>query len=52
MIQLDVTMDDGNSSTGSMLAVEANSPKLALDASAASSKTINEAGSYIVCYGV
>jgi prepilin-type N-terminal cleavage/methylation domain-containing protein len=52
VIQLDVTMDDGNSTTGSMLAVETNTPAAALDASAASSTTINEAGSYIVCYGV
>lgn len=50
VIQLDVTMDDGNSTTGSMLAVETNTPALALDASA--STTIDPAAAYIVCYGV
>lgn len=52
VIQLDVTMDDGNSTTGSMLAVQTNTPALALDASDATSVTIDPAASYIVCYGV
>jgi prepilin-type N-terminal cleavage/methylation domain-containing protein len=50
VIQLDVTMDDGNSTTGSMLAVQTNTPALALDAGA--STTIDPAAPYIVCYGI
>ena len=49
VIQLDVTMDDGNSSTGSMLAAKTNTPALALTADTG---TIDPAASYIVCYGV
>lgn len=47
--QLDVTMDDGNSSTGSMLAY--TTP--ATDALAATATaTIDPAASYVVCYGI
>ena len=49
VIQLDVTMDDGNSSTGSMLASKTNTPGLALEADTG---TIDPASSYIVCYGI
>jgi prepilin-type N-terminal cleavage/methylation domain-containing protein len=47
--QLDVTMDDGNSSTGSMLAAE-NPATDAIGMSAATS--IDPAKSYVVCYGI
>ncbi len=47
--QLDVTLDDGNSGTGSMLAsLNVATPGLAID----STSTIDPALSYIVCYGV
>jgi len=47
--QLDVTMDDGNSSTGSMLAAEnPTTDALALT----STNTIDAAKSYVVCYGI
>lgn len=47
--QLDVTMDDGKPDTGSMLAAEIpQADGLALSAAAA----IDEAKSYVVCYGV
>jgi len=49
--QLDVTMDDGDSSTGSMLAAEytaSDEPALELS----STKDIDAAKSYIVCYGI
>lgn len=47
--QLDVTMDDGNSSTGSMLAAPVGTADaLALQSTA----TIDPAASYTVCYGV
>lgn len=49
VIQLDVTMDDGNSSTGSMLASKTNTPALALTSDTG---TIDPAASYIVCYGI
>jgi len=49
VIQLDVTLDDGNSATGSMLASKTNTPALAL---AADTGTIDPAASYIVCYGI
>ena len=47
--QLDVSLDDGNITTGSMLAVKTNTPALAIKADNA---TVDTAGSYIVCYGV
>jgi prepilin-type N-terminal cleavage/methylation domain-containing protein len=49
VIQLDVTMDDGNSSTGSMLASKTNVPALSL---AADAGVIDPAAAYIVCYGI
>ncbi|MDP3087482.1 MAG: prepilin-type N-terminal cleavage/methylation domain-containing protein [Methylotenera sp.] len=49
VIQLDVTMDDGNSATGAMLASRTNTPGLALPADTG---IIDPAASYIVCYGV
>jgi prepilin-type N-terminal cleavage/methylation domain-containing protein len=49
VIQLDVTMDDGNSSTGSMLASKTNAPALGLNADTG---VIDPAASYIVCYGI
>jgi prepilin-type N-terminal cleavage/methylation domain-containing protein len=49
VIQLDVTMDDGNSSTGSMLAAKTNTPAIPLSADTG---TIDPAASYIVCYGI
>lgn len=49
VIQLDVTMDDGNSSTGSMLAAPVGTTDaLALQ----STNTIDPAASYTVCYGI
>ena len=47
--QLDVSLDDGNSATGSMLAAKTNAPALAL---AADATAIDPAASYIVCFGV
>ncbi|HEY0562381.1 MAG TPA: prepilin-type cleavage/methylation domain-containing protein, partial [Methylophilus sp.] len=47
--QLDVSIDDGNASTGSMLAAKTNAPVIPLDAD---KTTIDPAASYIVCYGV
>ena len=49
VIQLDVTMDDGNSSTGSMLASKTNAPALGLSSDTG---VIDPAASYIVCYGI
>jgi prepilin-type N-terminal cleavage/methylation domain-containing protein len=47
--QLDVTMDDGNSGTGSMMAA----PTAATDAlKMQSTSTIDPAASYTVCYGI
>lgn len=47
--QLDTNMDDGNSSTGNMLAAKTNTPALAL---VSDTGTIDPAASYIVCFGV
>jgi prepilin-type N-terminal cleavage/methylation domain-containing protein len=47
--QLDVSVDDGNSGTGSMLAAKTNTPALALSAATG---VIDPAASYIVCYGI
>ena len=47
--QLDTNIDDGNSTTGSMLAVKTNAPAAAL---ATAAGAIDPAASYIVCYGV
>ena len=47
--QLDVSLDDGNSATGSMLAAKTNTPALALSAD---TTAIDPAASYVVCFGV
>ena len=52
--QLDVTMDDGNSSTGSMLAAvnPGGTPGMSLAPSGTTALPIDPAASYIVCFGV
>jgi prepilin-type N-terminal cleavage/methylation domain-containing protein len=47
--QLDVSLDDGNSATGSMQASKTSVPALALTADKGE---IDPAASYIVCYGI
>jgi prepilin-type N-terminal cleavage/methylation domain-containing protein len=47
--QLDVSMDDGVTNTGAMLAVKTNTPAKAL---ATTTDAIDPAASYIVCYGI
>ena len=47
--QLDITMDDGKTDTGSMMAVKTGD---ALDAGKPAEGTIDPAGSYTVCMGV
>ena len=47
--QLDVSMDDGVTNTGAMLAVQTNTPAKAL---ATTATAIDPAASYIVCYGI
>ncbi|MBI1887843.1 MAG: prepilin-type N-terminal cleavage/methylation domain-containing protein [Nitrosomonadales bacterium] len=48
--QLDTTMDDGNTATGSMMATPTTG--YAIGAAAESTATINDADTYIVCMGV
>ena len=47
--QLDTSIDDGNSATGSMMAAKTNTAGIALTADTG---TIDPAASYIVCYGI
>ncbi len=49
VLQLDTTMDDGNTATGSMMAVPTGSP---LNTSATATGTIDPAATYTVCMGI
>ncbi len=50
--QLDTNIDDGDKSTGSMLAVKTNTPAKALASQKPADEAIDPAASYIVCYGI
>jgi prepilin-type N-terminal cleavage/methylation domain-containing protein len=49
VLQLDTTMDDGNTATGSMMATPFSG--YALGAQATTTNTIDPAASYVVCFG-
>ena len=50
--QLDTTLDDGNTATGSMMATDTTLTPYAMGAVATAAGNIVDSNSYVVCYGV